>query len=63
MFVIGTPVKGGVIGKHPSLSELDQGDLKMNTDFRSVYATLLDGWLGAKSETILGKEFPKLDLV
>src|SRR5262249_37358792 len=46
LFVAGPSVKGGVVGKHPSLADLDAGDLKFHTDFRRIYATLLDGWLG-----------------
>ena len=39
LFVAGPSVKGGVVGKHPSLADLDDGDLKYHTDFRRVYAT------------------------
>ena len=46
MFVIGKGVKGGFYGRHPSLTDLDDGNLKMTTDFRSVYATMIDEWLG-----------------
>jgi len=41
MFVIGGNNKGTIIGKNPNLSDLDNGDLKYEIDFRSVYATLL----------------------
>ncbi len=41
LFVIGGQNKGKVIGNNPNLSNLDQGDLKYELDFRSVYATLL----------------------
>lgn len=54
LFVAGPSVKGGVVGKHPSLADLDSDDLKFHTDFRRVYATLLDGWLGCDSRTVLG---------
>jgi uncharacterized protein (DUF1501 family) len=57
MLVAGGSVKGGVVGKHPSLSDLDAGDLKFHTDFRRVYATLLDSWLGCDSKTVLGAEW------
>ena len=60
MFVWGGPVRGGVYGELPSLTDLDDGDLKCTTDFRSVYATLLDGWLGADSKAVFGREFSKL---
>lgn len=57
MFVVGGNVKGGVYGAHPSLSDLDDGDLKYTTDFRRVYATLLDNWLNANSSAILKNTF------
>ena len=57
LFVAGPSVKGGVVGKHPSLADLDAGDLKFHTDFRRVYATLLDGWLGCDSKAVLGAKW------
>jgi uncharacterized protein (DUF1501 family) len=54
LFVAGPSVKGGVVGAHPSLKDLDVGDLKHHTDFRRVYATMLDGWLGCDSKAVLG---------
>jgi uncharacterized protein (DUF1501 family) len=54
LFLAGPSVKGGVVGKHPSLADLDADDLKFHTDFRRVYATLLDGWLGCDSKAVLG---------
>jgi uncharacterized protein (DUF1501 family) len=47
-------------GAHPSLTELDSGDLAHTTDFRRVYATLIERWLGAKSEPVLGAPFEPL---
>jgi uncharacterized protein (DUF1501 family) len=46
MFLIGEGVKGGFYGLHPSLTDLDDGNLKMTTDFRRVYATAIKEWLG-----------------
>jgi uncharacterized protein (DUF1501 family) len=46
MFVVGHGVKGGFHGTHPSLTDLDDGNMKMTTDFRRVYATLIKEWLG-----------------
>ena len=63
MFVVGPGVKGVAVGKHPSLTELDQGDLKYHTDFRRVYATLLDGWLKCDSKTVLQDQFEHLELL
>src|SRR6201982_3298764 len=45
MFIFGGAVQAGLFGKYPSLTDLDRGDLKFNTDFRSVYGTGLEGWL------------------
>ncbi len=63
MFVAGNKVVGGLVGKHPSLSDLTDGDLKYHTDFRRVYATLLDDWLGVNSKDVLGDKFEKLPLI
>jgi uncharacterized protein (DUF1501 family) len=63
MFIIGGAVKAGLSGKHPSLTDLDRGDLKFNTDFRSVYGTILDQWLKAPSQLVLGRKFPGLSIV
>ncbi len=63
MFVAGPATKGGAIGKHPSLSDLDAGDLKHHTDFRRVYATLLDKWLGCDSRVVLRDTFEHVDFL
>jgi uncharacterized protein (DUF1501 family) len=65
MFVFGSPVKGGVYGDHPSLraKDLDAGDLKFHTDFRSVYATILENWLKSDSSKILGGNFKTMPLL
>ena len=60
MFVVTPTDKGGLIGRHPSLTDLDQGDLRFHTDFRSVYATILEKWLSFPSDSVLGREFPKV---
>jgi uncharacterized protein (DUF1501 family) len=58
LFVVGNPVNRGVFGEPPSLSSLDtNGNMKYTTDFRSVYATVLDRWLGASSQDVLGGSF------
>ena len=46
MFLVGKDVKGGFYGRHPSLTDLDDGNMKMTTDFRRVYATAITEWLG-----------------
>lgn len=63
LFVLGGGVKPGLYGKYPSLTDLHDGDLKFNTDFRSVYATALEKWLGAPSEMVLGKKYPLLPFI
>jgi uncharacterized protein (DUF1501 family) len=63
LFIAGPSVKAGVVGAHPSLKDLDSGDLKHHTDFRRVYSTLLDGWLGCDSKAVLGEKFEPLLLV
>lgn len=62
VFVIGPVAQAGLIGEHPSLEDLDDGDLKHHTDFRRLYATLLDSWLGIPAEPIVGAGFAPLDL-
>ena len=63
MFLVGGKIKPGTFGRYPSLTDLDRGDLKFETDFRSVYGTVLDDWLKAPSELVLGRKFPLLPLV
>lgn len=65
LFVAGPAAKGGLVGKHPSLAkdDLDAGDLKHHTDFRQVYATLLDKWLNCDSRQVLGGQFGHLALL
>jgi len=60
MLVLGAGLTGGLYGTHPSLAQLGDGDLIYTTDFRTVYATLLDGWLGCPSEPLLGEKFAPL---
>ena len=57
MFVAGTSVKGGLYGKHSSLQDLEEGDLKFTTDFRRAYATVLQGWFKVQPETVLGASY------
>jgi len=63
MFLFGSSVASTVVGKHPSLTDLDQGDLKYTTDFRSVYATIIQNWLDAPSKPVLGAQFSTLPVV
>ncbi len=60
MFVAGAAVKGGLHGKAPSFSDLDAGDLKHTTDFRSVYATVIERWFAGDSSKVLRAKYPLL---
>lgn len=57
LFLAGGAVRAGVHGAHPSLTDTDNGDLKYHTDFRRVYATVLDQWLNIDSPAVLGGRF------
>jgi uncharacterized protein (DUF1501 family) len=63
LFTLGQPIKGGFYGKHPSLSDLADGDLRFTTDFRGVYSTVLESWLKTPSKPILRGDFGKLGFV
>ncbi len=63
-FAVGRAVTGGVYGEYPNLSDLDENhNMKFTTDFRSLYATILDRWLGqaaATTNSILGTGYTRL---
>jgi len=63
MFLVGGRVKAGLVGAHPSLTNLEDGNLRHHTDFRQVYAALLDSWLGVPSRQVLGQEFQPVDVI
>lgn len=63
MMLFGPMVKAGVCGDQPSLSDLDQGDLKYKIDFRSVYAGILDNWLATDSEVVLEGKYRAADVI
>ena len=63
MFIFGHPVFGGIHSPHPSLSDLEMGDLKYVVDFRQIYASLIDQWLLGDSNAVLGSTFSTLPLV
>ena len=58
-FAIGDPVRGGMYSEYPSLAEADlvEGDLAFNTDFRGVYGTLVERWLGLDAQPVVGGSF------
>lgn len=61
-FVIGSKVKAGLIGKHPKLDDLDDGDLKFHTDFRAVYSSLLTNWLKWPVQPGIAEKVGSVDL-
>jgi uncharacterized protein (DUF1501 family) len=64
MFLISGALKQkGIINPLPNLTDLDEGDLKYNIDFKNVYATVLNKWLGANDKEILGKDYNHLSFI
>ena len=65
MFLAGGAVKPGLHGVFPSLApeKLNRGDVPFTTDFRRVYATLLNKWMGADDQKIMEAKFDALDLL
>ncbi len=63
LFVVGGKVRGGVIGKHPPLDDLEGNGQRVHTDFRRVYATLLDHWLKIDSQSVLGERLRPVDFL
>ncbi len=62
VLLTGPRVRPGLHGTYPSLTDLVDGDLKMTVDFRRVYATVLESWLGLASKEALGGDFEPLPL-
>jgi uncharacterized protein (DUF1501 family) len=62
MLLVGGKVKAGAVGKHPSLTELSAGNLRFHTDFRQVYGTILDQWLGVGSKDVLGAKYEPVEI-
>ncbi|MBM3992987.1 MAG: DUF1501 domain-containing protein [Planctomycetes bacterium] len=63
MLFVGGRVRSGLVGEHPRLVNLDNGNLPHAIDFRQVYATLLDQWLGVPSRPVLGQAFDAVDIL
>ncbi len=63
--MIGDAIKGGLYGEYPSLEadKLADGNLQFNNDFRGLYATLLEDWLGLDSKPIVNGSFEKIDFI
>ena len=64
-FVIGNSVKGGFYGEYPSLdpSEQVEGDMRFNNDFRGLYSTLLERWMGVDSQAVLNTNYEQFDMI
>ena len=64
-YIIGQQVNGGMYGQYPSLREEDQldGDLRFQVDFRSVYSTIVEKWLGLDAKSVTGGSYEHLDFV
>ncbi len=63
LFMIGGNVKGGLYGTNPDLSNTNTGNVRFSTDFRSIYATVLERWLGRPSQNILAGNFAQLPII
>ncbi len=63
LYLIGPMVQPGLHGRHPDLVNLDSGDLKYTTDFRQVYAGVLEDWLKTDSTAVLKHRFQKLNIL
>jgi uncharacterized protein (DUF1501 family) len=62
VFLAGGQVRAGLVGQPPRLGDLVNGDVRMQVDFRRVYATILEDWLGLAARGTLGGQFEKLPL-
>jgi uncharacterized protein (DUF1501 family) len=63
VFLLGGGVRPGLHGPYPNLQDLHDGDPKHALDFRRVYATVLDQWLGCPSERVLAGKFEHLPVL
>lgn len=62
VFLAGPMVRPGVLNTHPSMNDLEDGDLRFNIDFRSIYTGVLQDWLRADARAVLGGSFRKAEL-
>ncbi|MEO5641671.1 MAG: DUF1501 domain-containing protein, partial [Bacteroidia bacterium] len=63
MFTGGNLKRKGILNEVPDLANLDNGDLIYKVDFRNVYASVLQNWLGADADIILGSKFDRMDFI
>ena len=64
-FVVGDAVKGGLYGEYPSLEQdkLLEGDLHWNNDFRGLYSTLMEQWMGLDAKPIVGGNLEQMAFI
>lgn len=62
MFLVGNKVKAGLVGEHPSLADLDDGNLRFGIDFRQVYSAVLTKWLGIDAKPIIGGTYKPVNV-
>ena len=59
MMAMGSSVRGGLRGEFPGLGQLYNGDLRVTTDFRAVYSSVISEWLGGDPAAVIpGGAFP-----
>lgn len=63
MFLVGKKVQAGLVGPHPRLDRLEDGNLAHHTDFRQVYAAVLENWLGVRPGEVLDGSFSPLPVL
>jgi uncharacterized protein (DUF1501 family) len=63
VFLLGPSVRAGLHGPYPNLGDLEDGDPRYAIDFRRVYATILDQWLGCPSQNILGARLDSIPIL
>ncbi|MEJ7609715.1 MAG: DUF1501 domain-containing protein, partial [Ferruginibacter sp.] len=62
-FISGGLKQKGLLNPMPDLADLNDGDLKHKVDFRNVYATVMNNWLGTDEKTIMGGKFEKMNFI
>ena len=63
LFVMGSNIKGGMYGTAPSLNLKKNQDVEYSTDFRQVYSTMLENWMGCSPENVLGRKYKNLPII
>ncbi|MFK7961641.1 MAG: DUF1501 domain-containing protein [Phycisphaerales bacterium] len=63
MYFMGDMVRPGLLGEHPSLTDLDRGDLKFTVDFRSIYSGILKDWMGCDPRQVIKGSFEPAKII